>query len=258
MSLARTPGALRSRRALSVCRRRLLQREQALRESEQRLAAQHRSMASVAHDLRSPLQTVSVALALIAAEAQPNMERPLRLAKASLSRASALLYDLLDFSALALGEGIPLKRQREPLAELVKRALDDVRLRFPDRTVSELKRVPEVLVEVDEKRMAQVLDNLISNALLHGAPHSPVEVWIEPHGHEVALHVRNTGAISEGARQSLFQPLSHGQGAVRRGSMGLGLYIVKQLAEAHDGRVELTSDTQHTTFSVILPSFSAS
>lgn len=253
MSLARTNGALRTRRALAQCRRRLLQREQALRESEQRLAEQYRSMASVAHDLRSPFQTVSVALALIAAEAQPSMERPLRLAKASLARASALLYDLLDFSALALGERIPIQRQRQLLSELVTRALDDVRLRFPDRTLHELNRAPDALVEVDEKRMAQVLDNLISNALLHGAPHSPVEVCIERQGDQVALRVKNQGAIGDSARQNLFQPLSHGQGAVRRGSMGLGLYIVKQLAEAHGGQVEVSSDADHTTFSVILP-----
>jgi signal transduction histidine kinase len=246
-------AALRTRRALALCRRRLWQRDRALHETEQKLAEQYRGMASVAHDLRAPLQTVNVALALISAEALPNMERPLRLAKASLSRASALLYDLLDFSALAHGAHIPLDKKRQHLAALVTRALDDVRLRFPNRAFEELNRAPDAWVEVDEKRLAQVLDNLISNALLHGAAQSSVEVCVEQQADGVALRVRNAGAISEAARQSLFQPLSHGGDALRRGSMGLGLYIVKQLVEAHDGRVELQADPASTTFSVILP-----
>jgi signal transduction histidine kinase len=250
-------AALSTRRALSLCRRRLLQRDRALRESEQKLAEQYRSMASVAHELRAPLQTVNVALALISTEALPTMERPLRLAKASLSRASALLYDLLDFSALAHGAHIPLEKKRQRLAALVTRALDDVRLRFPNRTFEELNRAPDAWVDVDEKRLAQVLDNLISNALLHGAAQSPVEVCVEQQAEGVALRVRNVGAISDAARASLFQPLSHGEGAMRRGSMGLGLYIVKQVAEAHGGRVELEADPDSTTFSVILPELSA-
>jgi signal transduction histidine kinase len=241
------------RRALSVCRRRLTLQERLLRESEQKLADQYRAMASVAHDLRSPLQTVNVALALISADAPASMEKPLRLAKASLARASGLLYDLLDFSALAHGQGIPLKKHKLRLSELVVRVLDDTRLRFPDRALDAQDRAPEVWVDADVNRLTQVLDNLISNALLHGAPKTCVKVCVEAYEQEVAVRVQNAGAISEAARAVLFQPLSHGESALRRGSMGLGLYIVKQLVDAHAGRVELSVDAESTTFSVLLP-----
>lgn len=253
MSLAKGAAAHRMRRALSTYRRRLALKEQRLRESEQRLADQRRHMASIAHDLRSPLQTVNVALALLSADGTPAMEKPLRLARASLTRATGLLNDLLDFSALAHGAGIPLTKHRHVLQELVQRALDDARLRSPGRALTDALPVREVWVEADAPRMAQVLDNLISNALLHGARDTPVSVQVELSGNEAALSVRNAGTIPEAARATLFQPLSHGQGALRRGSMGLGLYIVKQLVEAHGGRVELTSDAESTTFTVLLP-----
>lgn len=254
MTLAKSAGALRIRRALATSRRQLALKAQLLRASEQKLADQQRHMASIAHDLRSPLQTINVALQLLSADVAPAADKPLRLAKASLARASGLLYDLLDFSALAHGEGIPLQRQREPLCELVQRALDDARLRFPGRGLTEALPEQEIWVEVDARRMAQVLDNLISNALLHGAHDTPVSVQVERAGDEVALYVQNAGTISDAARAKLFQPLSHGEGALRRGSMGLGLYIVKQLVEAHGGRIELSSGADCTTFSVRLPS----
>jgi signal transduction histidine kinase len=163
------------------------------------------------------------------------------------------LYDLLDFSALAHGEGIPLRKQRQLLNELVQRALDDARLRFPGRVLMDRLPTHEVWVEADASRIAQVLDNLISNAFVHGAHDAPVSVYLELAGAEVAVSVANAGAIPETARARLFQPSSHGEGALRRGSMGLGLYIVKQLVDAHGGRVQLTSDAHSTTFTVLLP-----
>jgi signal transduction histidine kinase len=253
MSLTKNGGTLRTRRALSICRRRLLEQTRRAHDSQRELVEHRRHMASVAHDLRAPLQTVNVALALIAADAAPAMEKPIRLARASVARLGALLYDLLDFSALAHGEHVPLKKQKHRLSELASHALEDARLRFPERSFAADFAASGDWVDVDASRIAQVLDNLISNALLHGAAGTDVSLSVVCQADQLALRVSNVGAISDAARASLFEPLSHGQGALRRGSMGLGLYIVKQLVEAHGGRVELHGDAQSTTFSVLLP-----
>lgn len=224
-----------------------------MRTTRAELADQRRFLAMVSHDLRSPLQTVSVALGLIAADAAPGMEKPLRLARSSLLRTSALLADLLELSLLTRGQALPLRRERVRLQDLVMRAVDDAQLRFPGRHVAFDASAESDWADLDVMHMAQVLDNLISNALIHSPGHSSVVLRMacEPGG--LKLEVENRGGIDARVQARMFQPMNRGEGSVHPGSMGLGLYIVKRLVEAHAGRVEAYSDAESTRFSVFLP-----
>jgi signal transduction histidine kinase len=100
------------------------------------------------------------------------------------------------------------------------------------------------------------VSNLVGNALQHGREDTPVRVEVRGEGDgEVFLSVHNEGEpIAEDLKATLFQPFRHGaKGKATSRSVGLGLYIVRQVAHAHGGEVEVHSKAGHTLFTVRLP-----
>ena len=94
----------------------------------------------------------------------------------------------------------------------------------------------------------------MANAISHGNPQGPVEVIAQVNAGTFELTVKNLGLISEQAMPLLFQPYSRPTGALPQAGLGLGLYIVKQIADAHGGRLEVSSHEQDgTVFSFSLP-----
>ena len=111
-------------------------------------------------------------------------------------------------------------------------------------------RSPGVRAVVDRARVAQIVENLVANAVRHGAP--PVEVVVEDRGALVALIVSDAGAgIPEQRRPELFQRFS--ALAAGGGGHGLGLYIVRELARAHGGDVTYEAGAPGSRFVVTLP-----
>jgi signal transduction histidine kinase len=129
---------------------------------------------------------------------------------------------------------------------------DELRIVYPERSL---------LVEADggsseghwdEARLAQVLSNLIGNALRHGDPSVPVRVRWQGVTDSLLLEVHNGGAIPPALREHLFDPFRRGTRA--RDSLGLGLYIVRQIVLAHSGSIDVAStEGEGTTFRVRLP-----
>ena len=107
----------------------------------------------------------------------------------------------------------------------------------------------------DPARLGEVVSNLVANALVHGDDVEPVRVTIDVGGDDVWLRVHNGGkAIAPEVRAVLFEPFRRGDGAPRGKSLGLGLYIVRQIVLAHDGTVRVDStDRDGTTVTVRLP-----
>jgi signal transduction histidine kinase len=112
----------------------------------------------------------------------------------------------------------------------------------------------------DGGRLKQVLRNLVSNAIAHGSPDTPVRVVLLGEETEVRLTVTNEGpTIDPSAQSQLFDPLKRGLTQTSsheyNDGLGLGLFIVREVALAHGGRVEVSSDSTEgeTTFTVILP-----
>jgi signal transduction histidine kinase len=231
--------------------------QQLARQQLTELVVLRERMAGVlGHDLRNPLTTVRMGVeSLVEREDLPAdaHSQLARIASASL-RMQEMIDTLLDFTrARSLGS-IPISPVPTDVSELARAVVDEVQSAWPKRTIQlECRGDPHVVW--DPGRMAQVISNLIINALTYGDPSVPVEVLVEATADPVVVTVHNTGpVIPPEILPVLFEPFR--RGAVDRSphGLGLGLYIVEQLVKAHDGTVTVQSTTQEgTTFTVRLP-----
>lgn len=226
--------------------------------TEQRRRAELEAMllGIVSHDLRNPLGVVTMAASmLMMSEGLSEAQRKIVLRLASAGRQSVrLVSDLLDFTA-ARRSGIELIRTRRDLHGLVEAAIEDLRVSFPGRAIDH-QRSGDARAYVDEDRVAQIVLNLVGNALQHSPVTSPVLVETRALADDVVLRVSNRGEpIPVELLPELFVPLRRGQRAGRRrGSLGLGLFIVQHLVAAHGGTIEVTSSASDgTRFTVRLP-----
>ncbi len=214
----------------------------------------------VSHDLRNPLSTVSIAASLLQDRPLGAFEQKIvaRMVSAT-GRASRLINDLLDF-AQARGGGIPIRRAPTNLRAVVRQVTDEIELGAPSQRI-ELRHDGDEVGEWDEGRLAQVIGNLVGNALQHGPPDGAVSVHTSVVGERASIEVHNDGApIAESDRAGLFEPFTRGSGAQspRERSVGLGLYIARVIVAAHQGEITVASTAEAgTSFRVTLPRRSA-
>ncbi len=257
---------LRAQKRHEAEREALLAREQAARERAERLAAEARERSEfeqqligiVSHDLRNPLSAILLQTSSLLRRG-PLDERvvgALRRVLSSAERASRLVGDLLDWTRARLGGGLPVEPRRVDLHALTHQVVEEVRANFPERDIV-VSSEGDTQGCWDADRLAQVVTNLVANALKYSAPATPVAVWARGEGVDVVLEVRNEGApIAEDARERLFQPMQRAAGSAGAGdrSVGLGLFIVKHIVEAHGGSVTVRSAVEAgTVFTVRLP-----
>lgn len=244
---------------------RLVRREMGLRErlSAERaemLALQQQLMAVVGHDLRNPLAAMKSAASLIArsGEVDEDHREDARRIVSNARRMERLIRDLLDFSRLRSGRGLPIQQDEADLVALVRRAIADLGRDADGRVAVEGRG--EVWGRWDPDRIEQVVANLVVNALKYGPPQRPVRVVVDgtaAEGAEVHLSVHDEGGgLPAEQHELIFQPFRRGRAgdSQERGSAGLGLYIVAKIAEAHGGAVSVESALgRGTTFTVKLP-----
>jgi signal transduction histidine kinase len=166
-----------------------------------------------------------------------------------------LIEDMLDLARARLAGGIVVKREPGDIKALVERVVRECQAASPGRVV-ETVYSGDFAGHWDAERIAQVVANLIGNALKHGDPTGPVQVRLDgTKQDEVILDVANWGTIPPELVNHLFDPFRGGQRpAGRSEGLGLGLYIVYQVVKAHGGSVEVTTGTDdRTVFQVSLP-----
>jgi len=209
------------------------------------------------HDMRSPLQTIqttSYYLAALNAGATVSdaADRLIR----SGARMQALIDDLLDFNRSNLGLGININPSRVNLASSFRDEVDQLQIAHPGRKII-LEMSGDLRGVWDGLRLQQVLANLVLNALKHGWQDTPVHITVTEDGANVRIEVRNAGpVIEESTLNWIFEPLKSGVGSERphaSDSLGLGLYIARQIAKSHGGDIQARSTNDETVFSVILP-----
>jgi sigma-B regulation protein RsbU (phosphoserine phosphatase) len=165
---------------------------------------------------------------------------------------------LLDFTRARMAGGIPLRPGDTALEAVARRIITELEQVHPGRSIA-LEVRGECRGHWDEERLGQVLSNLVANALQNSPEGTPVQVRLEAVGPQQRLEVHNVGApIPEALRPHLFEPFhpSQEEGAPRqaRSGLGLGLYIVAQIVQAHGGGVEVRSTREEgTCFTVTLP-----
>ncbi len=221
-------------------------------ETEARLigAQQERLVAVVSHDLRSPLNAITVSAQHLQLDASERQAKALSRIVTSAQRMESMIHDLLDFARVRHGTGLPVRLQPARLGEICRHALEEVRSAQPNRTVL-LEVTGDDSATLDPARVEQVVSNLVTNALKHGAASAPVKVNVTEDGAGVRLEVTNQGApIPQRLAPTLFDPFRPGDAA---GSFGLGLFIVSEVARAHGGTVSVRSGGQGTTFIVAFP-----
>ena len=170
------------------------------------------------------------------------------LVQSSIARMAGLIDNVLDFARGRLGDGLTLTRASWNLETIILQAVTELQTSQPDRRI-ETEFFLHGPVDCDGSRLAQIVSNLVANALTHGAADIPVQVRAtDAHG-IVEISVSNGGApISPLALERLFEPFE--RGAVKPGQqgLGLGLYIATQIAEAHGGTLSAESSPEETRF----------
>ncbi|WP_025603001.1 sensor histidine kinase [Burkholderia sp. WSM2230] len=237
--------------------------DQALAESISFFSAQVEQnrnllLGMLGHDMRSPLQAIQMTASYLAALNAGDVvsDAADRLIRSG-GRMQALLDDLCDFNRTRLGLGINVVPARVDLADVLADELDELRAAHPHRQL-ELSVSGNVQGSWDSRRLQQLLQNLVLNALKYGAPDTPVRVEVSGDAQQIRIDVRNRGpAIERATLARIFEPLTRGAGSPQipgsDGSLGLGLYIAREIATAHHGAIEASSDDTETVFSVSLP-----
>lgn len=210
----------------------------------------------VSHDLRNPLGAIQMGAALLSSQQLPAPQQRVvdRILRAT-DRASRLIVDLLDFTQARLGRGLATSLAPIALHDVVGDTLEELRLAHPQRALVH-ERVGEGMCIADGGRLAQLVGNLVSNAVAYGDAEAPITVTSTIGGASCSIAVHNAGRpIPAELQATLFEPLTRGhhEGNAAR-SIGLGLFIVREIARAHGGTVELRSSLEDgTTFDVSWP-----
>ncbi len=210
------------------------------------------------HDLRSPLSAVSMLSGLLekTEDLSDSSRQMASLIVVSAREMNRLVGDLLDFAGSHLGVKMKVQRQSMNLEELCREVIEEIRAAHHTR-VFDLQSHGDVNGEWDRPRLRQLISNLLANAVQHGAAQTPIRVFIKSEGQEVMLGVCNQGPpISRSLRAVMFDPLRYSSTSEltrELGGFGLGLYIAQEVAKAHGGIIEVSSDATENSFTVKLP-----
>ncbi|MFO7324700.1 MAG: hybrid sensor histidine kinase/response regulator [Pseudomonadota bacterium] len=211
--------------------------------------------AVLGHDLRNPLSAIVASAHVLRQNRDPGARDMGQRVLNSARRMARLIEDLLDFSRARLAGGITVRAEPGDLGEMTRRVLQEHQAAEPGRRI-ELTQEGSLQGFFDGERVAQMASNLLGNALQHGRCDGEIRVHLDgTEPAEVRLSVSNPGEIPPQLLEEIFEPFrSRRERRCGRGEgLGLGLYIVQQLARAHGGEVSVSSGGGQTCFSVAFP-----
>jgi signal transduction histidine kinase len=221
-------------------------------EAEEAITSKDLSIAILGHDLRTPLGVVLTGMEILRGSPLADEHGVLlRRMERSIHRMSQLVSDILDFARASAGKPMPVVPGPADVAAILREVVEELRQVHPTRDI-QLEVPATASAVVDAGRIAQVCSNLLGNALQH-SDGDPVRVTVEELGACLRLTVSNPGAIDPDALPRLFDPFRRGDSSAN--GLGLGLFIVREIARAHQGRVDVSVDAEggETRFVFELP-----
>jgi signal transduction histidine kinase len=217
-------------------------------------------LAILGHDLRNPLNSISMSaqLASMWTESDSEFRDALSQIESSVKTMSGLISDLIDFATTRLGTGMPLVTSSLNLEVLSSEVLNEFKAANPSRTFL-FETHGDLTCSCDGARVRQVISNFLGNALTHGS-NEDIELSLAAEEQDIILAVRNQGSpIPSDLLPTIFDPMvrdtsSDAQLSRRPGSVGLGLYIAHEIVTAHGGTIYVNSSVESgTIFTVRLP-----
>ena len=236
--------------------------DQAIAEVTRRFAdkATHysdRFVGILAHDARSPLNLINLAAQHLLVDGSLKNAQVADVSRIfrGVKRIVRLVDDLAVLVRHRASQPIPLTKAKVDLGVVCEEALEEVKASHAD-VVFELQRLGDLTGNWDRERLAQVVSNLAVNAVVHTSA-KRVDLTLEDQGPSVVLKINNQGTpIPDHMLESIFDPLVHHNQHIAELSrgLGLGLFIVREIAKAHDGTVQVSSSaSEGTAFTVRLP-----
>jgi signal transduction histidine kinase len=233
---------------------RLASSEANLLDSRKTADLREQFIAVLGHDLRNPLTAIIAASEML--EKTPLTERGerfTRLIQASADRISGLINNMLDFARGRLGGGLSVDRKPDALEPVLAQVIAELRASWPDRAIDAEILLTEP-INSDSGRIAQLLSNLLANALTYGKADSPISVRATTRKRAFELSVANAGEpIPLSAQEHLFQPFFRAASQPGEAGLGLGLYIASEIAKAHGGSLTVSSSSVETRFTFRMP-----
>ena len=213
-----------------------------------------RLIAMLGHDLRNPLQSISMAASMLTSSESRDTELRKHISHSS-GRMERLISQILEMSRLQSGLGIMVNRVDTDLSALVQSIIEETAVAFPGLPI-EAYIQPGVQAMVDPDRYAQVITNLLGNARAHGSPGRPVLIRLCTEGSNTRLSVLNeTAPVGTDRLATLFQPFKpqNSDNLRNKNGLGIGLYISQAIAAAHSGQITVEQNGPVITFCMVQP-----
>ena len=229
--------------------------EESARSERETSKLREQFIAVLGHDLRNPLASIASGMRLLAKEPLSDRgRRVVSLIDGSIVRAGGLIDNVLDFARGRLGGGIALSRVADaPLEPLLRQVVDELCAIAPDRDIAASYALDRP-IDCDSSRLGQLLSNLLGNALAHGAKDKAISIEASTVDDLLTIAVSNGGAaIPPETMAHLFEPFVRGRVRSNRDGLGLGLHIASEIAKAHGGKLDVTSDDARTCFRFTMP-----
>ncbi|MFW7379293.1 MAG: sensor histidine kinase [Oligoflexus sp.] len=216
-----------------------------------------RFIASLSHDLRTPLGVVKMATSLLETKLpEPKMKKDLfSMVNKNLDRVEVMVCDLLDLYRFRSGYHLTLNIRTCNLVQLTNSLLNALTTIHGDRFIFRADK--SVIGYWDEDYLARIIDNLLNNAIKYGDTSVPVILEIRQNQRDTIIRVHNRGEpISAAVQKTLFDPFIQARNYRKSAwpGWGLGLTLVKSVAKSHGGEVSLKSNAKDgTIFTVTIP-----
>jgi two-component system sensor histidine kinase/response regulator len=222
------------------------ERDRLLAETQRYARLMEVFVSVLSHDLRNPLTAIITASHMLKQE--QDVGRSAQRIRQSADRMGRMIDQLLDFSRIKMGQGLPLDTGELDLGAIGRLVLGELEAAYPGRAIR-LAEHGSLWGAWDRDRLAQLLSNLGGNACQHGD--DPVAITLD--GRDAAIvriEVDNRGTIPDQLLPDLFEP---GTRQEQSGGLGLGLYIAQQIAAAHGGTIAVVTSASSTRFVVDIP-----